>query len=405
MQTATKPRKPYPEFPLFPHATRRWAKKIRGKLHYFGPWNNPDGALQKYLDQREDLQAGRSPRLTADGLTIRDLANRFLTAKQLLLRTGEIAQRTFNDYYNTCERMVIEFGRTRLVTDLASDDFERFRASLSKSRGPVALGNEIQRSRMVFKFAVDAGLIPTPIRYGPSFRRPNKKTLRRARYANGPRMFEAIELREILAVAEMPLRAMILLGINGGIGQADLAALPISAVHFNCSALDYPRQKTAIPRRIPLWAETVAALAEAVRERPKPKFDEDRNLVFITKYGHRWVRTNENGTSVDSIGWEFGKLLRRLGLKRPKIGFYALRHTFETIGGDAKDQIAVDHVMGHVRDDMASLYRERISDERLRAVVEHVRAWLFATNGSVMQTQMPVPPLSEGTAVDGERSR
>ncbi len=58
----TKPTKPYKDFPLFPHATGRWAKKIRGKLHYFGPSKNPDEAMKKYLAQRDDLQAGRAPR-------------------------------------------------------------------------------------------------------------------------------------------------------------------------------------------------------------------------------------------------------------------------------------------------------------------------------------------------------
>ena len=49
-RAAQKPEKPYEGFPLFPHATGRWAKKIRGSFHYFGPPDDPDGALAKYLE-------------------------------------------------------------------------------------------------------------------------------------------------------------------------------------------------------------------------------------------------------------------------------------------------------------------------------------------------------------------
>src|SRR6188472_2538034 len=89
-----KPSKPYPDFPLFPHATRRWAKKIRGKLHYFGPWDDPEAALQKYLDQRDDLHAGRTPRSQHGGLIVRDLVNVFLTSKRRQMDAGEMTPRT-----------------------------------------------------------------------------------------------------------------------------------------------------------------------------------------------------------------------------------------------------------------------------------------------------------------------
>jgi integrase len=80
------------------------------------------------------------------------------------------------------------------------------------------------------------------------------------------------------------------------------------------------------------------------------------------------------------VSGEMRRLLDALGISTGR-NFYALRHTFETIGGEAKDQVAVDHIMGHARDDMASVYRERISDERLKAVTDHVRAWLFGGKG------------------------
>src|SRR5215472_3058792 len=90
-----KPAKPYPEFPLTAHPAGYWCKKIRGKLHYFGPWSDPDGALKKYLEQREDLHAGRTPRPDPGALMVKDAANAFLNAKKTLVDAGELSPLTW----------------------------------------------------------------------------------------------------------------------------------------------------------------------------------------------------------------------------------------------------------------------------------------------------------------------
>ena len=62
------------------------------------------------------------------------------------------------------------------------------------------------------------------------FKRPSKKSLRKERIAQGPKMFESAEVRAMLAKAGQPLKAMILLGINCGFGNNDCATLPLKAV-------------------------------------------------------------------------------------------------------------------------------------------------------------------------------
>ncbi|MCX7428770.1 MAG: tyrosine-type recombinase/integrase, partial [Planctomycetia bacterium] len=230
-------------------------------------------------------------------------------------------------------------------------------------------------------------LIDRPVKFGPAFKRPSRRVLRLARKANGPRMIEAADLRRLIDEAAQPLKAMILLGANCGFGASDVARLRLSHLDLESGWVDFPRPKTGIDRRCPLWAETVEAVKAVITVRPDPKDPDDANLVFLTKQGNRWVRmtpstTDDKGNFVpgiplDAITQRFAKLLDAEGLKRPGLGFYALRHGLETAGGEAKDQAALDAIMGHARDDMASLYRERISDDRLVAVVEHVRTWLF----------------------------
>jgi integrase len=372
---AGKTEKPYPEFPLTPHrGARQWCKKIRGKIHYFGPLDDPDAALQRYLSQKDDLHAGRAPRPDPAGLTVKELCNAFLNAKKDAQDAGELSPRTWAQYRETCDLVVQHFGKSRPVSDLAPDDFAALRRKMAKHWEAATLGNFIQRVRVVFKFGSDNELIDRPVRYGQSFKRPSRKTLRLEKAKKGPRLFESGEIHLILDAASVPLKAMVLLGINAGLGNADCGRLPQTALDLANGWLDYPRPKTGMPRRCPLWPETVAALRDAVAGRPAPKDPAHAGLVFITRFGQSW----HNDTTESPISYEFGKLLRKLGMSgRKGLGFYTLRHTFRTVADEAKDQPAADYIMGHEVPHMSSIYRETISDERLRAVTDHVRTWLF----------------------------
>ena len=104
--------------------------------------------------------------------------------------------------------------------------------------------------------------------------------------------------------------------------------------------------------------------------------------MFLNRDGKRWVRLLPNGNSVDTLTVHFKEFLQRLKLHRTGIGFYALRHTFETIGGGSRDQIAVDSIMGHADNSISNVYREKIDDARLQVVAAYVRQWLFADDES-----------------------
>jgi hypothetical protein len=109
-----KPPKPYPEFPMYAYPSGNWARKlkprgaVKPKVFYFGPWGRRvggelirleddgcDAALKKYKAESDNIRAGR-PRKAAsrDGLTVKDLCNRFLNAKRRLRENGELAWST-----------------------------------------------------------------------------------------------------------------------------------------------------------------------------------------------------------------------------------------------------------------------------------------------------------------------
>ncbi len=64
MKPKSKPKKPYPTFPLTAHANGQWWKEIRGRV---GVWADPRGALEEYTRQASDLHAGRTSDCAREG--------------------------------------------------------------------------------------------------------------------------------------------------------------------------------------------------------------------------------------------------------------------------------------------------------------------------------------------------
>lgn len=359
-----KPSKPTPDFPLFAHSSGKWGKKIRGKIYYFGRWDDPAGALAEYQEFSGAIAPPDPPREFATALATGRAVALFLSAKLRAVETGELERRTYLEYQRTCERFAAYVGPDTPAVSLRPVDFAKFKEIRASTLNIVSLGNEITRVKVFLKWLHKNGHLPHPPQFGTEFRKPPSKAVRRHRREKGQKLFSASDLMAILDECGIHLRAMVLLGINCGYGPHDCAMLPLSAINLDTGWADWPRPKTEVDRLCPLWPETIDALRLSLERRP-----DSTDRFFVRRDGSPW--SNDQA-----------QISRYFSVVRARVvrdgGFYWLRHTFETIGGGAKDQVAVNHIMGHVDSTMAATYRENIDPERLRAVTDHVRAWLLS---------------------------
>jgi integrase len=370
-----------PEFPLFPHASGRWAKQIKSKRHYFGKIaEDPKGerAIRFWLDQKDAILAGdkvAAPAQTPpEAMTVGEICDRFRCAKEAMRDIGRLRPRTASDYGVVCDRIVAVFGADRAVASLASEDFNRLLVAISRQYGPAATAVEVSRVRAVFNHALKAEWIDRPVKGMGHFVRPPKSEIDAAREGKGERMFQPDELRTLLDAAGVHFRAMIYLGINSGFGNSDCGHLPLSRVKPGGPIMEFPRPKNKVRRKSWLWPETREALVASLAERPEPASEDVAGLFFLTTSGRRWF-TDDTQSPIAS---RFHSLLVSSGVYRPGLNFYALRHSFRTVADDVGDERAVDWAMGHARAKISERYVETPpSDSRCAEVSNFVRKWLF----------------------------
>ena len=169
-----KPQKPNAEFHLFAANNGQWAKKIRGKKHYFGVWADPDSALEKYLYERDYLTQGLAVPGVADPseFTVADAVNGFLNDRMDRLNSGELAQQTFSQYERYGKIVAASLGRVTPLSAISPDMLKKLRRELAATRSPVALKGAITCCRMILNHLYDDEQTDKPVRFGKSFDTP-----------------------------------------------------------------------------------------------------------------------------------------------------------------------------------------------------------------------------------------
>ena len=387
-----KPAKPYKDFPLFAHNNGQWAKKIKGRIYCFGVWADWNAALEKYEAERDRLQTGRE---IVDKLSLGDGINRYLTMLEQERDLGEISPRHFDDVVKslrrivgycdpTSEKRVYEtvLPKSLTIDSLGPDDFQRVRRMFAMKKdgktpvSPNTLGPHITRTKTFFNYLFDEGLIERPVNFGSKFKPPAKRKKRLAREQKAAMLFEREEILEAIAQANYRLKAMILLGVNCGLGNEDISRLKFSDFNLLDGWLYTLRNKTGVRRRAKLWATTVDALQMVIDRRFEPASDVDANLVFITRHRRAY---NEDPTTVTQ---NFTKLLKKIDAYRGDgRSFYSLKKTFRTIADGELDFVAVKLAIGHADNSIDDYYRLKIDDARLERIAERVRVWLYGEEG------------------------
>jgi integrase len=362
-----KPPKPYPEFPMFPHDNGRWAKKIRQRLHYFGKWDNWQAAYEDYQYKIPWLIQGKTPPpKNPEAVTVDYLVNKFLEHREALVHSGELSKQTWLDYKAVGAELINQLGRYTDIEQLTPADFAKLRKHYGSGKSLVTLKNSITRAMVFFNFAHKQRLIKHPVDTGESFKKPKKVALKREKLENGCKSFTIDELRLIYHAANKQMKCFILLGLNGGLGNADIGQM--ESKHINGDWIDFPRPKTLVDRRFKLWKETKKAI-EVTRQTKQPSVKQ----LFLTKQGKPWFKDNGD----DPIAKEFRKLCLEAGVHKQGRGFYSLRHQFRSIARGCRDREAVDYVMGHADGSVAEHYMEwGIDDARLSAVTDFVFKWI-----------------------------
>lgn len=357
------------KFPLTLHPTGQYCKKINGKIHYFG--TNKKQALDNYLEQATYLHGGPAlAQKTSNGnMGLKQLCDLYLEYQHSKVLAGNLSARHYTDQMGSLSKLMSFLGKGRRIKGISTLDLQNYKRQLQGAYGSAhRLNLHIGAMKAMFHSARRNDILQNI---------PNIDAVSKGKIVHQEMyIFTSEQIKKLLFVANPKMRAMIWLGLNCGFGCTDCARLKWKDLDLESSRVRLARNKTGVPRNLPLWPETIQALKKVPRS---------GQLVLYTAEGHPWVRTllkikKDKGrryTSVNAVTSMFARLLKKARINAPKgTGFYTFRRTAATLAARSGDPFAVQRLLGHVDLTTATRYVQDISEQTDR-VIENSRKYVI----------------------------
>ena len=174
-----------------------------------------------------------------------------------------------------------------------------------KESSPSTVQGLLRTVKACLQWAYDEELIPSlprKMRNYSAIKLPDPK----------PQSFTPDEVKAMFAVANDRMKLFLLLGLNLGYTQVDIATLDHSMIDWKTGLVTRPRHKTGQDQQAKLWPLTLRLLREHAT-------DSKTGPVLLAESGQPLlsdkIKTDGNGTRTDSIRLAYGRLQDALNMQ------------------------------------------------------------------------------------------
>ena len=282
------------------------------------------------------------------------------------------AKTTFAAYKKTVSKFLEYLGdkASGPMHDLEKRDVSDFRDQMLGSFTRTTANHDLKIVKMIFRDALDDGVIPeNPVN--------GVKSVRSVKENAGRRAFTSNEIKLILGEANTEWKGMILMGLYTGQRLKDVAQIKWVNIDLENKMIIFQSSKTQRNQRIPIAEPLLEYLITL-----KPQGESE--LAIFPKASHAIVSHSTGGTS--TLSNQFYEIMAKAGLvpKRSKkatgkghsgkrnqnqISFHALRHTTTSLLKNAGVAASVvQDLVGHESSAMSNHYTHVDDEAKIQAL-------------------------------------